>query len=74
MDGPLFVASLRVGGLYLSQDAGRSWDRVPGTLAEGVFPVVAAENGSIVAASVSDGLYAIQWTPLSSSASPLPRP
>jgi photosystem II stability/assembly factor-like uncharacterized protein len=74
MVGPLFVASLQVGGLYLSQDAGQSWNRVPGTLAEGVFPVVAAQNGNILAASVSDGLYAIAWAPLSSATSSLPYP
>jgi hypothetical protein len=68
------MASLRIGGLYLSQDAGRSWNRVQGTLAEGVFPVVAAQNGNILAALVSDGLYAIESTPLSSATTLLPYP
>jgi photosystem II stability/assembly factor-like uncharacterized protein len=70
MVGSVFVASLRVGGLYASLDAGRNWNRLPGTLAEGFFPVVAAENGRILAASASDGLYSFEWAPLV-SATPL---
>ena len=67
MVGSVFVASLRVGGLYASLDAGRTWNRLPGTLAEGFFPVVAAENGRILAASASDGIYSFEWAPLVSA-------
>jgi photosystem II stability/assembly factor-like uncharacterized protein len=63
MVGRVFVASLRLGGLFLSLDEGRTWNRVAGTLAEGFFPVVAAsgEGNRILAASASDGLYAVEF-------------
>jgi photosystem II stability/assembly factor-like uncharacterized protein len=59
--GRTLLASVEVGGLFLSHDGGRTWKPVEGSLAEGQFPVVAAERGSnlIYAASASDGLYAV---------------
>ena len=58
--GDRIVASLHAGGLYLSTDQGRNWQRVSGTLAQGFFPVVAAESrGDVLAASATDGLYMI---------------
>ena len=39
--GGVFVASMRTGGLYVSSDSGRTWDRVPGALADGFFAAVA---------------------------------
>ena len=59
--GNVFVASPSVGGLYISTDAGRTWSRVRGALAEGVFPVIAADAGGamILAASATDGIYAV---------------
>lgn len=73
----LFVATLHVGGLFLSRDSGRTWDRVTGTVAEGLFPAVAAEGRSvtILAASATDGLYAIAFAPAgSATASPTSDP
>ena len=40
----VFVASMRTGGLYVSSDSGRTWDRVPGTLADGFFAAVTPSN------------------------------
>jgi len=59
--GRIFAASPSVGGLYLSFDAGHTWTRVTGTVAEGLFPVVAAhaDAATVLAASATDGIYAI---------------
>jgi hypothetical protein len=61
--GDVFFASPRVGGLYMSEDAGRSWRRVHGALAEALFPVLAADSQAnlVLAASAGDGLYAISF-------------
>jgi hypothetical protein len=61
--GGVFVASMRTGGLYVSSDSGRTWDRVPGTLAEGFFAAVAPSNepGVIFTASTTEGLYKVEW-------------
>jgi photosystem II stability/assembly factor-like uncharacterized protein len=63
--GSTFVASLRAGGLFASSDSGRTWARVTGTLADGLFSAVTAgsEGGDIYAASATDGLYEVQWSP-----------
>jgi photosystem II stability/assembly factor-like uncharacterized protein len=63
--GKTLLASVGVGGLFISRDRGRSWNPVPGSLADGDFPVVAAQPGSnlIYAASASDGLYAVDLEP-----------
>jgi photosystem II stability/assembly factor-like uncharacterized protein len=63
--GEMFVASPQVGGLYVSTDAGRTWARITGTLAEGFFPVIAADAAAstVVAASATDGLYSIHLGP-----------
>jgi len=69
--GQVFVATPRVGGLYISTDAGHTWTRVRGTLAEGVFPVIAADVGgtTVLAASATDGIYAIEFgAPVTSTA------
>ena len=59
--GATFLASMRTGGLYLSRDAGRTWTRVSGALAEGFFPVVTTEEqaSNLFAASATEGLYAV---------------
>jgi photosystem II stability/assembly factor-like uncharacterized protein len=66
--GNTLLASVGVGGLFLSHDHGHSWAPVEGSLADGYFPVVAAQPGSslIYAASASDGLYAVELNPPSS--------
>lgn len=60
--GETVVASLRAGGLFISFDDGRNWQRVNGELADGFFPVVIAQGPTdkIFAASATDGLFAIQ--------------
>ncbi len=60
--GKTLLASVGVGGLFVSYDRGHSWSPVPGGLARGNFPVVAAQLGSdlIYAASANDGLFAIR--------------
>ncbi|HVB33911.1 MAG TPA: hypothetical protein VNJ52_05990 [Patescibacteria group bacterium] len=65
--GKTLLASVGVGGLFISRDRGRTWSPVAGSLAEGNFPVVAAQPGSnlIYAASASSGLYSIQLGPAS---------
>jgi photosystem II stability/assembly factor-like uncharacterized protein len=59
--GDSVVASMRSGGIYLSHDAGATWERVRGELADGFFPVVIADERAkkIYAASATDGLYVI---------------
>ena len=54
---------MRTGGLYVSSDFGRTWDRVPGTLADGFFAAVApsGEPGVIIAVSATEGLYMVKW-------------
>ena len=61
--GLIFVASMRTGGLYVSSNSGRTWDRVPGTLADGFFAAVTPSNepGVIFAASMTEGLYKVEW-------------
>jgi photosystem II stability/assembly factor-like uncharacterized protein len=61
--GGLFVASMRTGGLYVSSDFGRTWDRVPGALGDGFFVAVASsgEPGVIIAACATEGLYRLEW-------------
>jgi photosystem II stability/assembly factor-like uncharacterized protein len=60
--GKTMLASVAVGGLFISHDLGHTWSPVPGNLADGFFPVVAAQPKSnlIYAASASDGLFAIE--------------
>jgi photosystem II stability/assembly factor-like uncharacterized protein len=72
--GGVFVASMSTGGLYVSSDFGRNWDRVPGTLADGFFAAVASsrEPGVIFAASLSDGLYKVEWRSSAPSSASLP--
>jgi photosystem II stability/assembly factor-like uncharacterized protein len=61
VSGGVFVASPRTGGLYLSSDSGRTWARLPGTVADGYFPVVAADDrtATVVVGSTSDGLFSL---------------
>lgn len=61
--GNVFLASMRTGGLYVSTDSGRTWARVAGTLADGFFPAVTTKRdaGIIFAASLTEGLYAVEW-------------
>lgn len=60
--GETVVASLRAGGLFISWDEGKNWQRVNGELSDGFFPVVIAQGSAdkIFAASATDGLFAIQ--------------
>jgi photosystem II stability/assembly factor-like uncharacterized protein len=80
VDGTVFAA-VQSGGIYYSRDRGARWDRLEGTLAEAFFPaVVASASSSIVfAASSTDGLYSVDFSPaVSGSGGPaaggLPRP
>jgi photosystem II stability/assembly factor-like uncharacterized protein len=59
--GEIILASMQTRGLYVSADRGQTWTRVEGTLAEGLFPVVAAGDNfdTIFAGSSTDGLYAV---------------
>ena len=59
----IFLTAMRTGGLYVSADAGRTWERVAGTPADGVFTAVTSsdEPGVFLAASVTEGLYRLQW-------------
>jgi len=62
--GSIFLASMQTGGLYISCDHGGTWARIEGTLAEGLFPVVATSDAAstIFAASATEGLYEVEWT------------
>jgi len=73
--GTAFVASPTTGGLYLSLDSGRSWSRLPGTIAEGTFSAVATRpGGAAVVAASSDGVYSLTITPRSEAAARLLEP
>jgi len=74
--GNVFVASPTTGGLYLSHDSGRTWGRLPGTIAEGFFSAVATQAGgaAVVAASSSDGVYSLVLAPPSTAAARLIAP
>jgi photosystem II stability/assembly factor-like uncharacterized protein len=60
--GALLVASVEGAGLYVSVDAGQSWRAVAGKLDGSQFPVLLADpqRGLLLAASASDGLYALR--------------
>jgi photosystem II stability/assembly factor-like uncharacterized protein len=64
--GPVFLAATQSGGLYISLDRGRAWERIEGALAEGYFLVVAEPDAgsTILAASTTEGLYAVELTSL----------
>ena len=54
------LASLQRHGLVASFDAGKTWQRVNDPMAEGYFPLVrASRNGSLVAVSATEGLFAL---------------
>jgi photosystem II stability/assembly factor-like uncharacterized protein len=71
----VIVASPTTGGLYLSTDTGRTWRRLPGTIAEGTFSAVATQPGAtaVVAAS-SDGVYSLNLAPPGETAAHLVEP
>lgn len=60
--GPILLASMQIGGLYISYDRGGTWARVEGTLADGYFPVVTTRDAAstVFVASATDGLYALE--------------
>jgi photosystem II stability/assembly factor-like uncharacterized protein len=61
----IFVVSLRTGGLYVSFNSGRTWDLVEGSVADGTFSAALAGGraGTILAASTTDGIFAVRWNP-----------
>jgi len=67
--GTVFAA-VQSGGIYYSRDRGSRWDRLEGSLAEAFFPAVvaSASSSTVFAASSTDGLYAVEFTPASSGA------
>jgi photosystem II stability/assembly factor-like uncharacterized protein len=69
--GRVIVAAMRTGGLFVSHDLGLTWTRLGGTLADGHFSAVTtgSEPGAIYAASATDGLYAVEWSPTPASES-----
>jgi photosystem II stability/assembly factor-like uncharacterized protein len=75
ISGHVYAASMRTGGVFLSADSGRTWTRLAGALSEGFFPVVTAQSSSgvIFAASGTDGLYSVQWSPSAAAVQPIPQ-
>jgi len=73
--GTVFAA-VQSGGIYYSRDRGSRWDRLEGSLAEAFFPAVvaSASSSTVFAASSTDGLYAVEFTPASSGAAELASP
>ena len=62
--GNAMVVSLQKHGLLESLDYGKSWQHVSGPVGEGYFPVVRVErNGTLVAASATEGLLALSLEP-----------
>ncbi len=66
--GTVFAA-VQSGGIYYSRDRGSRWDRLEGSLAEAFFPAVVASPSSstVFAASSTDGLYAVEFSPAGST-------
>jgi photosystem II stability/assembly factor-like uncharacterized protein len=59
--GNALVVSLQKHGLIASSDAGKSWQHVNSAFAEGYVPVVhARRDGTVVAASATEGLLAYE--------------
>jgi photosystem II stability/assembly factor-like uncharacterized protein len=59
--GNALVVALQKHGLLTSFDAGKSWQRLSDPLAEGFFPVLKSRrNGSLIAASATEGLFAFE--------------
>jgi photosystem II stability/assembly factor-like uncharacterized protein len=58
-----FAASMRTGGLYISFDSGRTWDRGSGILGDSFFATLtpSLEPGVFLAASLTEGLYRVEW-------------
>jgi len=59
----ILAVSLRNGGLYVSSNSGRTWARVEGSVADETFTAVVAggSEGTILAASATDGVYEVRW-------------
>ncbi len=59
---PVYLAAMQSGGLFLSEDQGRTWQRVEGELADGHFPAITstAVGDWIFAASSTEGVYALE--------------
>jgi len=64
--GDALLVSTRKAGLHLSYDRGQTWTQLSGPVAEGRFPVVARAGSTpvLLAASATEGLYAVQLSPL----------
>lgn len=68
--GGTVFAAVQSGGIYYSRDRGASWERLEGSLAESFFPTLAISRTApiVFAASSTDGLYAVDFTPAGSAA------
>jgi hypothetical protein len=75
---------MQTGGLYISGDSGRTWDRLPGSVSDARFTALESSPvpGVFFAAAELDGVYRVQWrghlaeisnpaTPLSPDLSPV---
>jgi hypothetical protein len=59
--GNALVVSLAQHGLIASFDSGKTWKHIDGAFAEGYVPVVRTQrNGSVVAASATEGLLSYE--------------
>ena len=66
--GGVVFAAVQSGGIYFSRDRGASWERLEGSLAESFFPALAVSHTApiVFAASSTDGLYAVDFSPRAS--------
>ena len=67
--GGAVFAAVQSGGIFYSRDRGASWERLEGTLAESFFPTLAVSQAApvVFAASSTDGLYAVDFSPATSA-------
>jgi photosystem II stability/assembly factor-like uncharacterized protein len=66
--GAVVFAAVQSGGIFYSRDRGASWERLEGSLAESFFPALAVSYAApvIFAASSTDGLYEVDFSPWNS--------
>jgi photosystem II stability/assembly factor-like uncharacterized protein len=74
ISGSVYAAAMRTGGVFTSTDSGHSWTPQSGAPSDGFFSAVMAqgESGVIFAASATEGLYALQWSPAATAVPPIP--
>jgi photosystem II stability/assembly factor-like uncharacterized protein len=76
VEGDEWIIATRQHGLFVSANKGQSWKQLGGQLGEGSFPTLAAGTSSrlLLAASATEGLFALRVPLAANAASTLPAP